>query len=542
MFALTRSHRIWKLCRRRSLILLWAIWIFTLPGFSQDIQWVWSYREGMRLAKEDHLPVLVDFWSEWCVPCKQMDSGLYTDPGVIEASRRFVFIRVDVDSDHDSPSRFTVKSLPMKLFMDPWETVLVSVKGNTKPGELLEMMKPIPESFEAISESFMKLEQNPNDSDALSEIGEFYRKARFGSQADEFHARAEKAKRVAKAPIPGDEAQREADPPTVRPGNVLEAIPSRLSESILFPGIGSYTPPTPIVDLSTSELLKKYPEELLGVEFDPNQDELGFLLGKVGEKVKEFIANFPNTISKERIRQERVRADGTISSHVEQEVEYLLFLRKGGTVMKWIEERTDNKGKPVRLKRLPNESFLTSGFALYCVLLFPDYQGASRFRYLGRQSREPYAHLISFAQRPEKGGIPGRFQMQEVSVTIWSQGLLWVDPKTYQIIRMKADLLEPKPEAGLTRQTTVISYCEHQFSAKGMSLWLPCQVVVTMEYSSRIYRNLHRYSNYRLFTVESYERHEPISRPPVPKWNIQIGQAQIASKGLRIPITGALNK
>jgi thiol-disulfide isomerase/thioredoxin len=517
MFAMTRSHRIWKLCRRRSLIFLWAVWICALPGFSQDIQWVRSYREGMKLAKEDNRPVLIDFWSEWCLPCKQMDSELYTDLKVIEASRRFIFIRVDVDSDHDTPSRLGIKALPMKLFMDPWETVLLSVKGNTKPGELLEMMKPIPESFEPISESFMELEQNPNDSDALSEIGEFYRKAGFSPQADEFHARAEKAKGEAKAPIPRDEAQREANPPAVRPGIALETVPSRLFQSILHPGIGSYTPPTPIVDLSTSELLKKYPEELLGVEFDPNQDELGFLLEKVGKNVDAFFANFPNTLSKERIRQERLRADGRISSHVEQEVEYLLFLQKGGTVMKWSEERTNNKGKPVKLKRLPGESFLTSGFALECLLFLPGYQRTVRFRYLGRQSSEPYAHLIAFAQRPEKGGIPGAFQNQGVSVTIWRQGLVWVDPKTYQITRMRTDLLEPKPEAGLTRQTTEILYGEYQFSTNGVSLWLPREVAVTFEYGAKVYRYIHRYSDYRRFTVESYEKHEPVSRPQVPK-------------------------
>jgi thiol-disulfide isomerase/thioredoxin len=471
----------------------------------------------MELAKEDKRPVLIDFWSEWCLPCKQMDSELYTDLKVIEASRRFVLIRVDVDSDHDTPSRFTVKSLPMKLFMDPRETVLLSVKGNTKPGELLEMMKPIPQSFEPISESFTTLEEDSTDVDALLKISAFYREAGFASQANEFSARAEKAGHDAKEPNARAEDQRDLSPPAARPGIVLETIPSRLSQSILLPGMGTYTPPTPIVDLSTGELLKKYPEELLGVEFDPNQDELGFLLEKIGKNVSAFFGNLPNTLSKERIRQERLRADGRISSHVEQDVEYLLFLQKGGTVMKWREERTDNKGKLVRLKRLPVESFLTSGFALYCVLFFPDYQRASRFRYLGRQSSEPYAHLISFAQRPEIGLIAGEFQMQGVSVTIWSQGLVWVDPKTYQITRMRIDLLEPKPEAGLTRQTTKISYGEYQFSAQGISLWLPREVAVTIEYGAKVYRNTHRYSDYRLFTVESYEKHEPISRPKVPK-------------------------
>ncbi len=278
---------------------------------------------------------------------------------------------------------------------------------------------------------------------------------------------------------------------------------------------GSPLPPT-VVDLSASELLARYPEELSGVRFEASQDELGPLLKMVGEKVREFIANFSNTASTERLRQESLKPNGKISDHVDQEVEYLMFLKKDGSAFTWEEERTDHKGKPVRLKRLPQESFLTSGFAMDCIFFFPDYQLASRFRYLGRQTSEPFAYVISYAQRPEKG-FSGTFRTRGVSIAVWSQGLVWVDPNSYQIIRMKTDLLAPRLDIGLTRLTTEISYAEHRLGAKGVPLWLPRDVVVTTEFSSRLYRNFHQYSDYRLFSVESYEKHEAILPPRVPK-------------------------
>jgi thiol-disulfide isomerase/thioredoxin len=157
--AMIHSHRIWRPGGRRSLNPLWAIFIAALPGFSQDIQWVRSYSEGMNLAKESNRPVLVDFWSEWCLPCRQMDKDVYTDLKLIEAARRFVFIRVDADSDRATTLRFGIKALPMKLFLDPRETILLQVKGFTKASELLDMMKQIPESFEPVPES--PIERSP---------------------------------------------------------------------------------------------------------------------------------------------------------------------------------------------------------------------------------------------------------------------------------------------------------------------------------------------------------------------------------------------
>jgi hypothetical protein len=446
-----------------------------------------------------------------------MDSQLYKDPRVIEATRKFVFIRIDIDNNQDIPSHFGVTSIPARVIIDPWETVLASAKGSTTAEALLDMMKAIPESFEPVSEYFTALVQDPNDADALDRIADFYRKAGYGSQADAFHARSEKATGTAKKSVAPDESRRATVLPEPQTRIPIETIPYDIPESFLSPRPGANAPPRPtsVVDLPNGELLAKYPGELLGVEFDAGQDELDFLLKKVGENVKTFFGTIPNTASKEHIRQELLRENGRTANHVEQDVEYLLILRMSEAELKWNEERTDSKGKTVKLKRLPGKSFLTSGFALECVLFYPGYQKTIRYRYLGRQSSPPYAHLIAFAQVPERGGVPGQFNTDHFSVTVWGQGLAWVDPKSYQIVRMKIDLLQPRPEAGLSRQTTEITYAEYRFSTMGSSFWLPREVFVTIGFRNEIFRNTHRYSGYKLFTVESFEKHEPASRPPV---------------------------
>jgi len=244
---------------------------------------------------------------------------------------------------------------------------------------------------------------------------------------------------------------------------------------------------------------------------------LDFLLAKVGERVKEFLENLPNTVSKKQIRQERLGSEGKVAAHVEQNVQHLLLLRLAEDGAHWEEDRTDEKGKPVKLRRLGGLSLLTSGYAIECILFSPLFQQTSRFRYLGKQTSEPYAHLIAFAQRPEIRVLPTEFRTKGVSAMLLGQGLAWVDSKTYQILRMRTDLLEPQPQIGFTEYTTEISYDEHRFGTRSMSFWLPREVRITIDFEGRNYRNTHRYSDYKLFSVESFEKREPPSNSGVIK-------------------------
>jgi hypothetical protein len=89
---------------------------------------------------------------------------------------------------------------------------------------------------------------------------------------------------------------------------------------------------------------------------------------EVGAGVTEFIGTLPNTASREQIRQERIGINGKVAAEIEQEVQYVLLFHQTGEDL-WEEDRTDNKGKPARIKRLKGQSFVISGFAMACAYL-----------------------------------------------------------------------------------------------------------------------------------------------------------------------------
>ena len=58
-------------------------------------------------------PVLVDFWAEWCGPCKMIAPALDQLAG--EYAGKAKIVKVDVDQNQATALKFHVRSIPMLL-------------------------------------------------------------------------------------------------------------------------------------------------------------------------------------------------------------------------------------------------------------------------------------------------------------------------------------------------------------------------------------------------------------------------------------------
>ncbi|MEL7000879.1 MAG: thioredoxin TrxA [Paracoccaceae bacterium] len=78
-------------------------------------------------------PVVVDFWAEWCGPCKQIGPAL--EEIAAEMDGKVTIAKVNIDDSPNAPSKYGVRGIPTLLLFRDGEVVSKKV-GAAPKGQL----------------------------------------------------------------------------------------------------------------------------------------------------------------------------------------------------------------------------------------------------------------------------------------------------------------------------------------------------------------------------------------------------------------------
>mgnify|MGYP001614984613 FL=1 len=132
---------------------------FILPPFSattpaqsvttqEKINWVVSEEEGLRQARMEGKPAMIDFWASWCAACMEFEKITYADPEAIKELKKFVNIKIDCTNTSDPKikqlwEKYGIVGLPTITFINKDGTVVSdkTITGFVDAEEFLRILK-----------------------------------------------------------------------------------------------------------------------------------------------------------------------------------------------------------------------------------------------------------------------------------------------------------------------------------------------------------------------------------------------------------------
>ena len=159
-------------------ILLVLIVLISYMGIAkaEEIQFFQgTYNEVVRAAKEQNKVIMIDFFTDWCKWCVELDRNVYTNSAVSGfANENQINWKIDAEKGEgpELAKNFGVDGYPTIVFLNPYEKEIDRIVGYLPASKFLEFLQDIKANKNTMQELKNSLSKTPDNLEVNFKIGE----------------------------------------------------------------------------------------------------------------------------------------------------------------------------------------------------------------------------------------------------------------------------------------------------------------------------------------------------------------------------------
>lgn len=131
-----------------SILIFAAAVYFIWPSEKISPDWQEYSDDAYQSALDNNQKIMIDFYADWCIPCKELDALTFSDERVIEKSKEFVSFKVDMtktmsERTEQIRNKFKILGMPTVLLIDSKGNEIERLTGFVNADEFLKLMNAV---------------------------------------------------------------------------------------------------------------------------------------------------------------------------------------------------------------------------------------------------------------------------------------------------------------------------------------------------------------------------------------------------------------
>ena len=109
---------------------------------------IFNYEKEKEWSYNGSLPVIIDFYADWCIPCKELDAATFSNEKVIEEADQFHTFKADMTKSlspevEKLKEKYNIIGVPTVLIINSEGKEVKRITGFIEADEFLNIIKNV---------------------------------------------------------------------------------------------------------------------------------------------------------------------------------------------------------------------------------------------------------------------------------------------------------------------------------------------------------------------------------------------------------------